>query len=139
MRWLRTLLIVFVVILYTDFTYAAVYKVDSSELKKLIENGTPVVDIRSQREWRQTGIIKNSILLTFFDKFGQYDLSRWFSVIRSKIGKSRSIIIICKSGGRSAAASKFLDTLNYFQSIYNANAGISGWVREKNKIIFKTE
>ena len=48
-------------------THADVEDIGNEELKFFISQGTPVVDIREEFEWRETGIVPKSHLLTFFD------------------------------------------------------------------------
>ena len=55
-------------ILLTSITYSEVIEVSNSQLKSLLENNVPIIDIRREEEWKATGIIENSILMTFFDK-----------------------------------------------------------------------
>ena len=42
--------------------------INNDEINKLINNNVPIVDIRTSDEWKQTGIVPNSVLLTFFKK-----------------------------------------------------------------------
>ena len=48
--------------------FAETIDINNDEIKKLIKNNVPIVDIRTSDEWNQTGVIPNSILLTFFKK-----------------------------------------------------------------------
>ena len=40
--------------------------IDNNKLKGLIDEGGPVVDVRHLDEWKTTGVIDGSHLLTFF-------------------------------------------------------------------------
>jgi len=44
---------------------AELINIDDEKLQALIEDGTPGVDVRRADEWRQTGVIEGSHLLTF--------------------------------------------------------------------------
>ena len=46
---------------------AEVIEIGNKALASLIEKQVPIIDIRRQEEWAQTGIIEGSILMTFFD------------------------------------------------------------------------
>ena len=48
--------------------------VDNYELQILMSKGTPVIDIREKFEWKETGILPASHLITFFDSEGKYDV-----------------------------------------------------------------
>ena len=53
-----------------------------------------------------------------------------------KIAKeSDPVIIICRSGRRSSAVSKFLNEKENYEKIYNASGGILSWIKSKNKIV----
>ncbi len=42
--------------------------INNDEINKLMNNNVPIVDIRTSDEWKQTGIIPNSVLLTFLKR-----------------------------------------------------------------------
>ena len=42
--------------------------INNDEINKLINNNVPIVDIRTSDEWKQTGIVPNSVLLTFLKR-----------------------------------------------------------------------
>ena len=47
--------------------YAEVVNVDNAELARLAASGVPVIDVRTEGEWKQSGVISGSKLLTYFD------------------------------------------------------------------------
>lgn len=57
----------------TSFAHAEVIDIDNAQLDKLSKSGVPVIDIRLQSEWEETGIVGGSKLLTFFDEKGRVD------------------------------------------------------------------
>ena len=60
-------------LLTVKFAFAEVIDVDDQEMIKLSNLNIPIVDVRRSSEWDQTGVIPNSILLTFFDEEGNYN------------------------------------------------------------------
>lgn len=44
----------------------------------------------------------------------------------NRFEKDRTIVIVCRSGGRSARATQFLQE-NGFESVYNMNGGMMAW------------
>ena len=44
---------------------------NNEQLKTLLKQGTPIYDIRRPEEWRQTGVVEGSQLLTFVDNGGR--------------------------------------------------------------------
>lgn len=114
----------------TKFAFAEVVNVNNEQIKELSKQNIPIVDIRRNSEWEQTGVVPKSILLTFFDKNGKYNFDQWYSNLRLKIGEGRPIILICRSGRRTKIIAemmnKKLDNL-----IYNAQNGITSWIEAK--------
>ena len=80
-------LIFLIFILNSQYSYSEVFEVEGNELQKLIDEGVPIIDIRREEEWFSTGIIKNSNLLTFFDKDGKYDLENWMNEFENIVQK----------------------------------------------------
>lgn len=42
--------------------------------KELVMSGITIVDIRTEGEWRETGVVPGSVLMTFFKPNRSYDL-----------------------------------------------------------------
>ena len=102
--------------------------INNDEINKLINNNVPIVDIRTSDEWEQTGIIPNSVLLTFFKKDGSYNFETWYKKLGYLIDINKPFILICRSGRRTKLVSKML---NYHSdmTIYNAENGINSWLK----------
>ena len=47
--------------------FAEIVNVNNEQIKELSKINTPIVDVRRSAEWEQTGVVPNSILLTFFE------------------------------------------------------------------------
>ena len=92
------------------------------------------MDVRRSSEWDQTGIIPNSILLTFFDKKGNYNLDEWYKQLRLKINEGEPIILICRTGRRTKIIAEMMDK-KLDNVIYNAKDGITSWIDAKLPII----
>ena len=100
-----------------------------------MQNGVPIIDIRRAEEWNDTGVIKQSNLLTFFDKQGNHNVNKWLPKLKNIVKESDPVIIICRSGKRSGIVSKFLDEQANFTNVYNASGGMLSWVGSKNKTV----
>ena len=83
-------------ILLTSITYSEVIEVSNSQLKSLLENNVPIIDIRREEEWKATGIIENSILMTFFDKNGKPNTSDWLNKLNQTINEALKGQIIAR-------------------------------------------
>ena len=110
---------------------ADVTPVDNAALERLMQRGVPVIDIRTPAEWRETGIIEGSRLLTFFDAQGRYDVRAWLSELAT-MASSRDdpFALICDSGGRSALVSHFLDAQLGYRHVFDVPGGIAQWMAE---------
>ena len=121
----------FIVCLLTiKFAFADIVDVNNKQITELSQNNIPIVDIRRSSEWDQTGVIPNSILLTFFDKEGKYNLDEWYEKLRLEIDVDKPIILICRTGRRTSIIAKMMDK-KFDKVIYNAKSGITSWIDEK--------
>ena len=119
-----------VCLLMTKFAFADVVDINNNQILELSNTNIPIVDIRSKTEWDQTGVIPNSILLTFFDKEGNYDLNEWYEKLLLEIDEGEPIILMCRSGNRSRIIADMMDK-EFDSVIYNAKRGIMSWINDK--------
>lgn len=129
-------LVFFVVFLWAASPlYAQVSNIDNAELKQLITQGVPVIDVRRPEEWKQTGVVKGSHLLTFFDKQGKYDVNKWMAEFSRIAGQDDTFILICRTGSRTGIISKFLDQKLSYHKVNNVTKGITQWIRKGNPVV----
>ena len=117
-------------LLIVKFAFAEVIDVDDQEMIKLSNDNIPIVDVRRSSEWDQTGVIPNSILLTFFDEEGNYNFDEWFDKLQLEISVTDPIILICRSGKRSKVVANMIDE-KFNTIIYNSQSGINSWINKK--------
>ncbi len=110
--------------------HADVIQVDSAGLERLRAEGVAVIDVRRAEEWRKTGVIEGSHLLTFYDKKGRYDLERWLPALAAIAESDQPVALICRSGKRSARVARMLDEQFGYGYVYSAQDGILGWIGE---------
>jgi rhodanese-related sulfurtransferase len=67
-----------------------------------------IIDIRTEGEWRQMGIIRDSILLTFFDERGGVNIDAFLDKLNKIVDKDEQFAIICNTGSRTKLISNFL-------------------------------
>ena len=120
-----------VCLLTVKFAFADIVDVNNEQIKELLKNNIPIVDIRRSSEWDQTGVVPKSILLTFFDKEGNYNYDEWYEKLLLEIDEGKPIILICRTGRRTAIISKMMEIKEYDNVIYNAKSGITSWIDEK--------
>ena len=117
-------------LLIVKFAFAEIVDVNNEEIIKLSNINIPIVDVRRSSEWIQTGVIPNSILLTFFDKKGNYNFDKWYEKLQLQINEGDPIILICRSGKRSKIVANMIDKESDV-IIYNAQSGINSWINKK--------
>ena len=114
--------------------FADIVNINNEQIKELSKINIPIVDVRRNSEWNKTGVVPNSILLTFFDKKGNYNLDEWYNQLRLKINKGEPIILICRTGRRTKIIAEIMDK-KFDNVIYNAKGGITSWIDEKLKTV----
>tara|TARA_B100001027_G_C16020893_1_gene221086 strand:- start:19 stop:432 length:414 start_codon:yes stop_codon:yes gene_type:complete len=110
--------------------FADVVNINNEQIKELSKINIPIVDIRRSSEWTQTGVVPNSILLTFFDKNGKYNFDEWYANLRLKVNEGKPIILICRTGRRTKIIAEMMDR-KLDKTIYNAENGITSWIDAK--------
>jgi len=95
--------------------------VGPAQFDQLRQKGTNVVlDVRTEREYK-LGHIPGSVLIDFN--------SPDFETQLKKLDKSKTYLVHCASGGRSAQACTKMESLN-FTNVYNLEGGIRAWKKE---------
>ena len=115
--------------------FAKIYEVNNEKIKILLESSVPLIDIRTESEWHETGVISSSHLLTFFDKDGNYDFKKWTIEIGEIADENGPVIIMCRSGRRSRIVSNMMIKANSEYLVYHATNGIKSWIESSNKTV----
>ena len=115
----------------TKLAFAEIVNVNNNQIKELSKNNIPIIDIRRSSEWQQTGVVPKSILLTFFDKKGNYNFDKWYNDLSVKINSDKPFILICRTGRRTRIIAEMMDK-KFDNVIYNAKNGITSWIKENN-------
>lgn len=88
----------------------------------------PIVDVRSQDEWAKTGIIENSITLSFFDNLGNYNEKEFIKKLSNLINVQEQFAIVCHTGARTAYISRVLKEQNL--DVINLEGGIKSLAKQ---------
>lgn len=131
MRFLLLLLTFFL----TMPLHAETVDIDNAELQRLLKEGVKLIDIRTQPEWEQTGIVPGSQLLTFFDLQGRADAAGWLAHLKQSVKPEEPVILICRTGNRTRAVSRFLTEQAGFAKVYNVRQGIVAWMRNGGAVL----
>ena len=114
---------------------AEVVNIDNAELVRLAAKGVPVIDIRTEGEWKNTGVIAGSKLLTFFDERGQANPGPWLERARRIAAPDQPVILVCRSGNRTRAASQYLSEQAGYKTVYNLSKGMNAWLGDARRTI----
>ena len=121
--------------LASSLAQAEIVNVSNEQLKALLKQGTPVVDLRTAGEWRQTGVVKGSQMITLFDEQGRADPAAWARQLDKVAPAGKPVILICRTGNRSGVAAQMLEQSGRKGTIYNVKAGIVSWVGEGQAVV----
>ena len=96
-----------------------------------------VIDIRTQEEWKKTGIIKGSKKITAFDTKGNFNpafLNSFKSLTRKKNENSKVVFVSNNGDISSILANGFFEQLGY-KRMYSLKGGINEWITLGNPLI----
>lgn len=84
-----------------------------------------VVDIRTEAEWQASGILSNSLKLQSFDPHGRFDQAKWVAALEQlKSSPDQPVILICRSGNRSARVGDFLTRQLGMKNVHHLQNGL---------------
>ena len=109
--------------------------VNADELLNAQKNGAIIIDIRREEEWKATGVIEGSKLITAFQKDGSIHpefQNKFFSVA---VTKETPIVLYCRTGNRTKALGNALISQLGFTDVRHLSYGIKGWKKINHKTI----
>lgn len=108
--------------------------IDNEGLKSLLAKGIKLIDVRHPEEWKETGVIKGSILMESFEKSGK--LRRAFiEELAGTVKKDEPFIMICRTGNRTNLLSEGLSEQFGYTNIHNVTRGIVDWIGQGNPVV----
>ncbi|WP_041957897.1 rhodanese-like domain-containing protein [Sulfurospirillum arsenophilum] len=106
--------------LLSTFLFAELRHVDASE--EVVKSSIKIIDIRTLPEWKETGLVKNAIPITFFDEQGRYDADSFMKELDKYVTKDKEFALICRTGNRTSAVSELLSKQGY--KVVNLKGGM---------------
>lgn len=108
---------------------------DNAGLKAELQQGNvTLVDIRRPEEWKQTGIIEGSEMITAFTKRGGLH-PEFPEKFLKRFKPEERVIIICRTGSRTATLARALVKELGWKSVYNVERGITHWIKQGNPVV----
>lgn len=129
------MVLLFVALFYSVCAFAGkeVENISNEKLSELMASGTVLVDIRTEPEWRETGVVEGSHTITLFDEMGRAKPD-----FLSKLGEIATldtpVIVICRTGNRTQVASQALTQQIGYEKIYNVTRGIVDWIAKGHPV-----
>jgi rhodanese-related sulfurtransferase len=123
MKHLMLMLLVTVSSLFAEVTHRYIDE-------KLLDSGIQVVDIRTPGEWKETGLVKGSIPIVFFDERGDYDVDAFMKELNARVDTKKQFALICNSGNRTRLVSDFLSR-NFGYDVIDLLGGIRYAISKK--------
>jgi len=135
-QMVHRIVFVFTVLLVSCLpVHGEVIDIGNEELARLLAEGVPIIDIRTEPEWKETGIVEGSHLITFFDRYGRYDIQGWLAAVRAIVKPEEPVILICRTGNRTVSVSGLLGVREGYAKAYNVRYGIVKWIAEKGPVV----
>jgi len=114
--------IIFTLLLLISSLYAELTNVYLSQ--KLLDSKIPIVDIRTPGEWKETGIIKGSIPIMFFNERGDYDINGFLTELNEKVDTTKPFAMICRTGSRTKVITAYFSQKLHYK-VTNITGGIT--------------
>ena len=115
--------------------HAEIVNIDNAELARLSASGVPVVDVRTEGEWKESGVLAGSKLITFFDEAGRSNPPQWLEKLKSVTKPEQPVIVVCRSGRRSLAVAQYLSDQAGYKTVYNVSKGMNSWLGEGRQVV----
>lgn len=96
---------------------------DEYPSQKILNEKTPIVDIRTPSEWRESGLLKGAIPIMFFNEQGGYNVDGFVTELNKKVDTKKPFALICRTGSRTKMVSAFL-AKEFGYTIINLDGGM---------------
>jgi len=123
--------IILSLLMLLNFVFAEITNTPISP--SVLSSGIKIIDIRTKPEWKQTGIIKGSKTITFFDEKGGYDVPKFLKALNSYVKSGEEFALVCRTGHRSRIVSKFLGDNGY--KVVDLLGGVQSLARKNYKFV----
>ncbi|MBN2816708.1 MAG: rhodanese-like domain-containing protein [Campylobacterales bacterium] len=107
MKKIFTLLMLVALSLFADYKNAYL-------TQEILDSELPIVDVRTEPEWKETGLLKGAIPIVFFSEQGKPLVNSFLKELNAKVDTSKPFAIICHTGSRTSVIAPWLSKeLNY--------------------------
>ena len=113
--------ILLIILLYISPVFAEV--INEYPSQELIDSKIKIIDIRTEPEWKETGLLSGAIPITFFNEKGQYDIPVFMHELQKHVKPDEKFALICHTGSRTAMLADFLSKY-YHMKVINLRGGM---------------
>ena len=129
----KILALVFISSGFTQLSAAELGNLTPKQLEQ--KQNALVIDIRTEKEWQDSGIIPNSHKLQFYDQNGKFDATAWVDQLNQlKQTPDQTVILVCRSGNRSSTVGNFLANKKGMENVFHLQNGIKSWLQAGKKL-----
>ena len=100
--------------------------------KNFTNKNIKIIDIRTPSEWKETGIVKGSYTIMFYDEKGNFSIESFLKELDAVVKKDESFALICRVGSRTGIVSRYLSDQKGYKVI-NLKGGIMKMLKEGYK------
>lgn len=97
--------------------------------------GVPIIDIRRPDQWKKSGVLEGSHLVTIFDINKRFSVSSFDKISEIIGGKDKKVVILSQTGRLSGAAVVIMTEQLGFTNVFHAASGMSGWEVHRKKLV----
>ncbi len=108
--------------------------VDNRTVQELLDQGVTLIDIRRPEEWKETGVIPGSELLTAFDGNGRL-MPGFASGLAQRVESGERFMLICRTGNRTSVIADALVAQAGYRDVLNVTDGIVSWISEGRAVV----
>jgi rhodanese-related sulfurtransferase len=132
-RLLRLPMVILLLTILSACSEPPYVNIDNAQLQTMLQDKVPLYDIRRAEEWRQTGVIEDSQLLTFVDASGRVKPD-FLDRFTGAVAKDDAVILICRTGSRTRTLARYLIEQMGYTQVYNVRYGITRWISDDRPI-----
>lgn len=101
MKKIFSLLLLLTLSLFGDYK-------DAYLSQEILDSKIPIVDVRTEWEWKETGLLDGAIPIVFFSEKGEPLIDSFLSELNKKVDTKKPFAIICHVGSRTKVIAPWL-------------------------------
>ncbi len=96
-----------------------------------------MIDIRRKDEWEAIGVIQGAYKITFFDTYGNADVTTWMQKFKKLVtSKNQQFVLICAHANRTRVIGDFLIQNHKYTNVAHLKGGMAEWLEEQKEVVF---